>query len=702
MTKSDIEDSILSLLKEKSKDVPILDALKANRDGLKSLDDRLDGGEYANLIENNISEALVYALKNNLSLFEEYVKTFNENSEEIKNAFTDTINLIRDSKDSSDHYGYVTPYMFTFPLAVLGFDSKSTSTYLDVVNKLSPTKHRKEALWIGRTISKSDSAPERIYRINLSIESAFKFKDSLSRDFLINNAEEFAYSFKNTEEIIKNFEENHSQFDELISKISSHRIRFDVETNFKYFLEKNPSLVDSYITNINKLKNESNKDLCSELLKTADIKGKYSEFTELLDENHLDKIFKKFENDEDNREILKNNFVSLLPGLGEYAKPFLENIRSNFSKFKLIRIADNFAKKEDYLTDILYETDFEIDSNKKVDQLFKLVDLCSLTDDLDIELKDWKDINKTNIKQTNKYLTSRIEERFPNADIKEILELQPYLKYIKEDGDFSSFISAVINKEDPQGYEETLPNLDIPIKFEAKADPTELYNQLFDLATYYESITGNGFKGLKEDRDLDSYKQNARDMYDSLKDWKRKNADKIKENAKDIKEIEPNLERIVRVKETEIRDGVVSFDPYNFKDQLKALENVRSCLSPGGSNFNYTQHYFSNVPNIFFATFKTGEDNRNIVGRATIAVGYDVENRNQYVARVSGNNYSFVPLSTKELNRATKEYAELLGAEVKKTGEMNIPGIAEAYDDYLSSAEKENIVALTNTAVTTV
>jgi len=72
-------------------------------------------------------------------------------------------------------------------------------------------------------------------------------------------------------------------------------------------------------------------------------------------------------------------------------------------------MAKTFAEKKKYLAKIFNENDFKIDSNKKVNSMFKLVDSFSIADDLDIDpaLENLDD--KTNIKQTNTYLINKIK-----------------------------------------------------------------------------------------------------------------------------------------------------------------------------------------------------------------------------------------------------------------------------------------------------
>jgi|GEM_PF-2856917 len=407
---------------------------------------------------------------------------------------------------------------------------------------------------------------------------------------------------------------------------------------------------------------------------------------------YINKISNQYLDDVGGFEEVISGLELISRKVGKYQDMLLENIRPNFSKYKLENSFKNLTQLGSDNFEEIKSTNFTIDSNKKVDEFFKFVELFKTTKDLCINLNDWTE--KTDIKKANNYLISKVKQEFPNIEINELLKFQSYLKYLKEGDDFSQFIRDVLNKKMPQGYEKTLPSLEVPFKFEEKADPAELHDQLFELTNYYEALTKNQFKEIEQNKDLKYYQEIAKEMYDGIKAWKQKNGHKVQENSRNIKEIEPNLERIMNTKEVETRDGLICFDPYNFEDQLVALARVRSCLSPAGLCFDHTKHYMTDVPNVFFAVFKAGEK-KNIVGRVTIAVGYDAENGQQYVARVANNNYSNLPISNKTLDTAVKEYAKQLGAKFKVSGEMTVPGMGqEVYDDFMSPTEKADVITI--------
>jgi len=107
------------------------------------------------------------------------------------------------------------------------------------------------------------------------------------------------------------------------------------------------------------------------------------------------------------------------------------------------------------------------------------------------------------------------------------------------------------------------------------------------------------------------------------------------------------------------------------------LQNVGSCLSPGGAYFQeYTQMYLEN-PNVFWAVIKDSDG--KIVGRVTVFHGR--QDGNDVVARTS-KIYSLVPISQRSVDRALKMYAEDMNIKFIDSGKMVVDGLVDAYDDY--------------------
>jgi len=393
-------------------------------------------------------------------------------------------------------------------------------------------------------------------------------------------------------------------------------------------------------------------------------------------------------------KIIKDLFkFSVLPKAPQVLEALVN--KGNFSRNEFVQMLHDVSDEFEYFKNILKGAKFEINGYRGVKKFFKVVSYLYVVGKLDIKLDEDVIKNESLIKRIANYIKDKIVEA-GYGNLEKVEKLRMYLPYVTEGDDFAKFLKAVINDGIPENYSYDLPNYVAKIKFEEKVDLAEMRNELSEYTNLFEKIIGEKIE-IQED-DLSAYQEIGRKMLDELKGWKRYNAEKAKEYEKEINEIEPNLERILRKKEVEIREGEVRFEPYNFASQLQALAYVRSCLSPGGCNFYYTKHYFAHVPNIFWAVIY--DDKKRIVGRATIGVGYD-EDGNVYVARLSKEErYCHLPLSAKELDRAIAGYAKVLGAKIKKCGTLEIPGIGnEAYDDYLKSGSEPNVVKILKTPI---
>jgi len=154
------------------------------------------------------------------------------------------------------------------------------------------------------------------------------------------------------------------------------------------------------------------------------------------------------------------------------------------------------------------------------------------------------------------------------------------------------------------------------------------------------------------------------------------------ERKKDISpevlaEVKPNLSRILNLTHRGSKNYVLSVNPSDMESQLEALQNVGSCLSPGGAYFQeYTQMYLEN-PNVFWAVIKDSDG--KIVGRVTVFHGR--QDGNDVVARTS-KIYSLVPISQRSVDRALKMYAEDMNIKFIDSGKMVVDGLVDAYDDY--------------------
>jgi len=182
-----------------------------------------------------------------------------------------------------------------------------------------------------------------------------------------------------------------------------------------------------------------------------------------------------------------------------------------------------------------------------------------------------------------------------------------------------------------------------------------------------------------EDLNLESLKQMA--IYIVAELSKKKD---VSEEV--LREVKPNLDRII----TSVGKGgsyTFSINPQDMKSQLEALQNVGSCLSPGGSMFRYTKEYLKN-PNTSWATIK---GTQGVVGRVTMFRGTD-ENGNPAIARVS-KVYAQVPINESEVDRALRNYALETGVGFIERGKLTVPGLEEFYDDFIGTG-RGSVVAV--------
>lgn len=147
-----------------------------------------------------------------------------------------------------------------------------------------------------------------------------------------------------------------------------------------------------------------------------------------------------------------------------------------------------------------------------------------------------------------------------------------------------------------------------------------------------------------------------------------------------LNEVKPNLSRILNIIDKGSENLELYINPSDLESQMKALQNVSSCLSPGGCNFKYTKQYLEN-PNTFWAVIK---DKEKVVGRFTMFTG-DYKGKEERPAKIARASrvYSIVPVNEKSVDEALKEYAKEMRLEFIKSGTMHIEGLREVYDDFV-------------------
>lgn len=149
-------------------------------------------------------------------------------------------------------------------------------------------------------------------------------------------------------------------------------------------------------------------------------------------------------------------------------------------------------------------------------------------------------------------------------------------------------------------------------------------------------------------------------------------------------EVKPNLARILTTIDAS-GSYTLSINPQDLKGQMEALQNVTSCLAPGGSMFKYTQGYLENP----YTSWATIRGKQGIVGRVTLFYGQD-ETGHPAIARVS-KVYSQVPISETEIDSILNTYATETGARVVKNGKLTVPGLKMAYDDLIGGLQGSTV-----------
>ena len=151
-----------------------------------------------------------------------------------------------------------------------------------------------------------------------------------------------------------------------------------------------------------------------------------------------------------------------------------------------------------------------------------------------------------------------------------------------------------------------------------------------------------------------------------------------------LREIKPNLDRI-RTAMDKGGSYTLFVSPQDIKSQMEALQNVGSCLSPGGSMFKYTKEYLKN-PNTSWATIKGAQ---GTVGRVTMFRGTN-ESGNPAFARVS-KIYAQVPVDESEVDKALRNYAVETNASFVERGRLTVPGLQDFYDDFIGTGRGSNV-----------
>lgn len=199
-----------------------------------------------------------------------------------------------------------------------------------------------------------------------------------------------------------------------------------------------------------------------------------------------------------------------------------------------------------------------------------------------------------------------------------------------------------------------------------------------DIESYAKAIGIELPEVSAEDLNLESLKQMAAYVIAELS--KRKD---ISEEV--LEEVKPNLDRII----TSMGKGgsyTFSINPQDIKSQLEALQNVGSCLSPGGSMFRYTKEYLRN-PNTSWAIIKGAQ---GVVGRVTMFRGTDESGR-PAIARVS-KVYAQVAFDESEVDNTLRNFANDTNVTFVERGKLTVPGLQDFYDDFIGTGRGPAVV----------
>jgi len=251
------------------------------------------------------------------------------------------------------------------------------------------------------------------------------------------------------------------------------------------------------------------------------------------------------------------------------------------------------------------------------------------------------------------------------ADIEEGYKFLPWLKTKDETA------LKILREEEVEKIGEARSyNLQASAKFDLEGMKKEIEG-------YAQAIGVELPEVSLEDLNLESLKQVARYVVAELSK-KRDLSEEV------LGEVKPNLNRII----TSINKGgsyTFSINPQDMKSQLEALQNVSSCLSPGGTMFRYTKEYLKN-PNTFWAIIKRQQ---GVVGRVTMFQGTN-ESGNPAIARVS-KVYAQVPIDESEVDKALRSYADETNTSFVESGKLTAPGLKDFYDDFIGTGRGHTV-----------
>jgi len=175
-------------------------------------------------------------------------------------------------------------------------------------------------------------------------------------------------------------------------------------------------------------------------------------------------------------------------------------------------------------------------------------------------------------------------------------------------------------------------------------------------------------------------------------------------------EIIPNLNRILKLREESSKNYMICFNPNDIETQMKALQDIGSCLSPDGCNFKYTEIYLENS-DTFFPVIRENNETGPIVGRLTAFFGKSEETDPEGVRNIldcndddkvpnsisrASNIYSVVPFAEEDIDESFMKYANDSNLEFIENGVISVNNLDEIYDDRVRGSNSKVIVGTGN------
>lgn len=365
------------------------------------------------------------------------------------------------------------------------------------------------------------------------------------------------------------------------------------------------------------------------------------------------------ERDETTADILLLTLPKLR-AFGDKYKVVLDYVKRKREREDLRRIGA--IKHEDYVSEALKIIQLTDSGGRQGERLVKLAinldTISELNEALQLGISEAGIVPDLRTSYENAQNTLKgILQKLGIANLDEVYKFLPWVKTKDE-----TALKILRGEEVTKVGEARSYNLQASSKFDLEGMKKEI-------ESYAQTIGIELPEVPVEDLNLESLKQMASYVVAELS--KRKD---ISEEV--LREIKPNLDRI-RTAMDKGGSYTFSINPQDMKSQLEALQNVGSCLSPGGTMFRYTKEYLKN-PNTSWAVIKGAQ---GAVGRVTMFRGTD-ESGKTAIARVS-KVYAQVPIDESEVDKALRNYAVETNANFVERGKLIVPGLQNFYDDFI-------------------